>query len=63
MYSVITDCSVKITLAGCGRIAQNHFQSIEKHTGDIELAGIADTNPAVLARHEKKIKYSSMFPP
>ena len=44
----ITDRKVRFALVGCGRIAQNHFASIKKHSSRAELVGICDTDPIAL---------------
>ena len=44
----ITDRKVRFVLVGCGRIAQNHFASIKKHSDRAELVGICDTDPIAL---------------
>ena len=41
---------VRFALIGCGRIAQNHFESINKHSDRAELVAVCDTDPAALAR-------------
>jgi UDP-N-acetyl-2-amino-2-deoxyglucuronate dehydrogenase len=53
-YSPIVDRKIRIAIVGCGRISKNHFEAIEKHSADMELVGICDTNPIVLAEHVKK---------
>ena len=45
----ITDRKIRFALAGCGRIAKNHFNSIKQHSDRAELVGICDTNPEALA--------------
>ena len=40
---------VRFAVIGCGRIAQNHFDSITRHAGRAELVAVCDTDPAVLA--------------
>ncbi|MBK6862624.1 MAG: Gfo/Idh/MocA family oxidoreductase [Ideonella sp.] len=40
---------VRFAVIGCGRIAQNHFDSIARHAGRAELVAVCDTDPAVLA--------------
>lgn len=35
-------------MAGCGRIAKNHFRAIAELADDLELAGVCDTDPARL---------------
>ena len=50
----ILDRKVRFAVVGCGRIAQNHFDSIAKHSERAELAAVCDTNPlALAAAHEK----------
>ena len=50
----ITDRKVRFAVIGCGRIAQNHFESIAKHAGRAELVAVCDTDPAALARAVEK---------
>jgi len=45
----ITDRKIRFALAGCGRIAKNHFESIRKHAADCELVDVCDVDPAALA--------------
>lgn len=54
MYSAISNRKIRIAVVGCGRIAQNHFGSIESHAGDIELVAVCDTDREVLASHSQK---------
>ena len=50
----ILDRKVRFAVVGCGRIAQNHFESIAKHSERAELAAVCDTDPlALAAAHEK----------
>ena len=44
MYDIIKDRKIKVAIVGCGRIANNHFGSIEKHQESLELVGVCDTN-------------------
>lgn len=53
-FPVITDRKIRIAVVGCGRIAQNHFSSIEKHHENFELVSICDTDQQVLSEHKKK---------
>ena len=46
----ITDRRIRFALAGCGRIAANHFASIDKHKERAELVDVCDTDPAALAK-------------
>ena len=50
----ITDRKVRFAVIGCGRIAQNHFESINRHSGRAELAAVCDTDPAALTRATEK---------
>ena len=59
MYPVIENRKIRIAIVGCGRISPNHFGSIEKHAGNIELTSICDTNAQVLAEHAEKYKVPS----
>lgn len=42
MAQAITDRKIRIAIVGCGRIAKNHFASIDKHSQDIELVAVCD---------------------
>ncbi len=48
MSRVITNRKIKVALAGCGRIAQKHFESLNVHEKDMELVAVCDTAPQVL---------------
>ena len=41
---------IRFALAGCGRIAANHFAAIAKHGDRAELVDVCDTDPAALAK-------------
>jgi UDP-N-acetyl-2-amino-2-deoxyglucuronate dehydrogenase len=45
----IKDRRVRFALAGCGRIAANHFDAIQRHTDRCELTDVCDIDPSVLA--------------
>ena len=63
MFPVISEKKIRLALVGCGRISKNHFSSIEKHSEQIELVAICDTNPNILGQHTKLFEvpgYSSM---
>jgi len=45
----ITDRRVRFALVGCGRIASNHFESVQTHTERCELTDVCDVDPAALA--------------
>ena len=48
MFDIIKDRKIKVAIVGCGRIANNHFGSIEKHQESLELVGVCDTNVEAL---------------
>ena len=45
---VITDRKLQIAVVGCGRISSNHFNSVARHSVDMELAAVCDNNPGRL---------------
>ncbi len=44
----ITDRRIRFALAGCGRIARNHFRAIADHGPRAELVGVCDVDSAAL---------------
>lgn len=56
MYPLIVDRKLRMAVVGCGRIAKNHFGSIEKHAADIELVAVCDTDGKVLADHADRYR-------
>lgn len=44
-----SNSKVRFALVGTGRIATNHFKSIESHAERCELVGVCDTDPQALA--------------
>jgi UDP-N-acetyl-2-amino-2-deoxyglucuronate dehydrogenase len=55
-YPAIIGRKIKIAVVGCGRISRNHFGSIEKYSGELELVAICDIDPLVLAEHAETYK-------
>jgi UDP-N-acetyl-2-amino-2-deoxyglucuronate dehydrogenase len=49
MRTPILGRPIRLALAGCGRIAGNHFAAIEQHRSEIELVAVCDVEPSVLA--------------
>lgn len=45
----ITDRRLRFALAGCGRIAANHFDALAAHAERAELVDVCDTDPQALA--------------
>lgn len=54
MYPTIQGRKIRIGIVGCGRIAKNHFGSLEKHADALELVAVCDNNPATLRDHEQR---------
>ena len=54
MFEEIRGRKIRLGLVGCGRIAKNHFGSIEKYSDDIELVSICETDKTVLADHKER---------
>ena len=46
----ITGRRIRFALAGCGRIAANHFGSIDKHKERAEMVDVCDTDPEALRK-------------
>lgn len=44
----ITDRKVRFALVGCGRIANNHFESVNAHAQRCELTDVCDVDPVAL---------------
>lgn len=55
-YSNIVDRKIRIAIVGCGRIANNHFASVEKHQDELELISICENNPESLEQATSKYK-------
>ncbi len=51
MLPPIRNRKIRIAIVGCGRIAKNHFASIEKHAGAVELVAVCDISPVALSEH------------
>ena len=54
MNKIIQGRKIRIGIVGCGRIAKNHFASIETHSDNIELVAVCDNNAATLAAHKER---------
>lgn len=48
-HPAISDRRVRFALAGCGRIAANHMESINRHADRAELVAVCDSDPVALA--------------
>lgn len=61
--STITGRSIRVGLVGCGRIAKNHFGSLEQHAQDMTLVAVCDIDPTTLQAHATQYQvpgYASM---
>lgn len=56
MHKTITGRRIRLGVVGCGRISRNHFGSVEKHSEDVELVAVCDTNLATLEEHMARYK-------
>ena len=54
MFDSIQDRAIRVGIVGCGRISKNHFESIEKHSENMVLVSVCDSDREVLRRHEQK---------
>lgn len=52
LFPPITGRRIRIGVVGCGRIAKNHFGSIEAHAEDLELVAVCDIKAEARASHE-----------
>ncbi len=50
----IIDRKIRFAIVGAGRIAQNHFSAIERHSDRCELVDICDTDPKALNEAVRK---------
>lgn len=48
MYKTIVGRKIRIAIVGCGRIAKNHFGSIETHKDNFELIAVCDIDLVAL---------------
>ncbi|MCP9268183.1 Gfo/Idh/MocA family oxidoreductase [Xenorhabdus sp. XENO-1] len=48
MFDIIKDRKIKFALVGCGRIAKNHFNSLDAHKNNAELVAVCDTDLVAL---------------
>ncbi|NQY82156.1 MAG: Gfo/Idh/MocA family oxidoreductase [Alphaproteobacteria bacterium] len=55
-YAPITGRKIRVAIIGCGRIAVNHFDSIEKNSDHLELAAVCDVDAVTLSKHAEKYK-------
>ncbi len=46
----IRDRRLRIALAGCGRIAANHFAALAQRKDDVDLVAVCDVDSAALSK-------------
>ncbi len=56
MKAKIENRKIRVGIVGCGRIAKNHFGSIEKHADNLELVSVCDIDQNVLHEHSNAYK-------
>lgn len=56
MKTTIQGRKIRIAVVGCGRIAKNHFGSIESHADNLELVAVCDNNATVLQCHAEQYR-------
>lgn len=54
-YKTVENRKIRIAVVGCGRIANSHFTSIEKHKEDLELAAVCDSDDKTLAEYQQQL--------
>ena len=48
-HAAVTDRKIRFALAGCGRIAANHMDSLARHVERAELVAVCDSDPEALS--------------
>ncbi|MBB6091596.1 UDP-N-acetyl-2-amino-2-deoxyglucuronate dehydrogenase [Povalibacter uvarum] len=51
---LVTNRRIRVAVVGCGRIAVNHFNSIEAQKDQLQLVAVCDTDPKALRAAEEK---------
>jgi UDP-N-acetyl-2-amino-2-deoxyglucuronate dehydrogenase len=54
MYQLIENKKIRIAVVGCGRIAKNHFGSIDQFPDDFELVAVCDTDESASQSYQQK---------
>ncbi|MBL0090271.1 MAG: Gfo/Idh/MocA family oxidoreductase [Ideonella sp.] len=53
-HAPVVDRKVRFALAGCGRIAANHMDALERHADRAELVAVCDPDTAALAAAQRR---------
>ena len=56
MISVVTKRKIRMAVVGCGRISVCHFESIKRHSENIELVAVCDSDASTLSDHIQKYR-------
>jgi UDP-N-acetyl-2-amino-2-deoxyglucuronate dehydrogenase len=54
-HAPITERRIRLALVGCGRIAANHVEAIERHAERAELVAVCDNDASALAQAQQRI--------
>jgi UDP-N-acetyl-2-amino-2-deoxyglucuronate dehydrogenase len=52
-FRSITGRRIRVALAGCGRIWKNHVEALKKHSQNVEIVGVCDSDQAALDNARK----------
>jgi UDP-N-acetyl-2-amino-2-deoxyglucuronate dehydrogenase len=52
-FRPITGRRIRVALAGCGRIWKNHVEALKKHSQNVEIVGVCDSDQAALDNARK----------
>ena len=58
-FSTIEGRKIRVGVVGCGRISKNHFDSIEHHGDNLELASLCDVDESILQRYQDQYKVNA----
>lgn len=56
---VIPEGRIRLGIVGCGRISSRHFEAIERHSADLELAAVCDSDAEVAAEAGRRHRVPS----
>ena len=51
---LVPEGKVRLGIVGCGRISARHFEAIERHAADLELAAVCDSSAEVAEAHGRQ---------
>ncbi|KEQ13094.1 Gfo/Idh/MocA family protein [Endozoicomonas numazuensis] len=50
MFRIVTDRKIRVALVGCGRISIKHGEAFQRHSSDLELVAVCDTDSSALEK-------------